>query len=62
SWAELCPGWALNSRQCWVHQHGGIITCTGAAQVGDQLIGVLLSLTEDGSADAWVNMDLDLGH
>ena len=62
SWAELCPGWALNSRRVWVHQHGGIITCTDAAGVGDQVIGVLMSLTEDGSADAWVNMDLDLGH
>lgn len=61
-WAELCPGWAANSRQVWVHADGGIITCTDAVGQGDQRIGDLLSLTLNGSADAWVNMDLDLGH
>lgn len=61
-WSTLCPGFAANSRTVWVHQDGGIITATDATGQGDQRIGVLLSLTESGSADAWVDMDLDLGH
>ena len=62
SWAELCPGYNGNKRMCWMHQGGGIITCTDAAGVSDQPVGVLLSLTLEHSADAWVNLDLDLGH
>ena len=61
-WGALCPGFVTNSRVAWVQAGGGIITCTDAVGQGDQRIGEILSVTLDGSADAWVNMDLDLGH
>lgn len=61
-WAALCPGFAANSRVVMAGPSGGNITTQAASGAGYQKIGVLLSVTLAGSADALVNMDLDLGH
>jgi len=61
-WAGLCPGFAANSRVAMAGPSGGNITTQAASGAGYQRIGELLSVTLAGSADALVNMDLDLGH
>lgn len=61
-WGALCPGFAVNTRMVYQQQSGGIITASTAGDACDQVIGRLLAATEAGSADAWLNMDLDLGH
>lgn len=61
-WSTLCPGYAANSRIAAACVGGSIITTRAASPTGYQVIGDILAATEAGSADAWVNMDLDLGH
>ena len=61
-WVDNCPGYNPNKRMVYPIKMGGIITPQGVALQGDQVIGVLLSRTLDGSADAFINLDLDLGH
>ena len=61
-WSTLCPGYAVDTREARVQRGGGIICASTAGDASDQVIGVLLAATESGSADAFINMDLDLGH
>lgn len=61
-WGANCPGYAVDTRRIHVVNTGGIIQATTTANDSDQIIGVLLAATEAGSADAWINMNLDLGH
>jgi len=62
TWGVLCPGYDVDTRVAMVVNTGGIICASTAGDASDQRIGVLLSATEKDSADAWVDMDLDLGH
>lgn len=65
-WTTLCPGYAAGSRIAMSKE--GIITTQGTTVgggpygLGYQVIGTLLAKTLAGSADAWINMNLDLGH
>ena len=61
-WTTHCPGYAANKREVYAIATGGLIVRSGATSVGDQRVGTLLSRTLAGSADAWFNMDLDIGH
>lgn len=61
-WATDCPGYAANSRVCTAGLSSGNINAIGGTGTGYQIIGHLLAVTSAGFADAFVNMDLDLGH
>lgn len=59
-WSTLCPGYAADSRVCM--SISGILTTQAAKGTGCQVIGTLLATTLATCADAFLNMDLDLGH
>lgn len=59
-WSTLCPGYTTNSRV--VMAISGIITTQAAQGAGHQVIGTLLATTVTTKADAYLNMNLDLGH
>lgn len=59
-WSTLCPGYAANSRVCM--SISGILTTQAAQGAGHQVIGTLLAIGSAGYGDAFLNMNLDLGH
>lgn len=61
-WGVNCPGNAVDSRVAMAGISGGNITTVALAGAGAQRVGVIMSVTSIGAPDAWVNMDLDLGH
>lgn len=61
-WGANCPGYTANKREVFATLNGGLATVIGVTLSGDQRIGTIMSRTPSTSADAWVNLDLDIGH
>lgn len=61
-WGANCPGYAVDARRAHSNYGGGIIDVSTSESANDQIIGILLSATESTCGDAFIDMNLDIGH